>query len=211
MKYFVIIAFLVSNLTFAQFDDAPRSNTKDNGAVFSSGKVSSGNNTLGMPNRTKVKNIFEKPEEGIEFKPKEKMTNPSDLYTKKFNSKPEKEEDQRIKEEFGQDMYIGDFVTTSDKMVFLCRDHMLFDGDRVQVRLNGEVVVENLLLENAFKEITIPLEVGFNKVEFVALNQGDSGPNTAEFKAIDNGSVIAHSVWNLLTGVKASTVIVRNE
>ncbi|MGO2102428.1 LamG domain-containing protein [Psychroflexus halocasei] len=210
MKYFLIILLFLGQLAYSQID-ASRSDTKNSGAVFSRGKINSGNNTLGIPNRSKVDNIFKKPEKGINFQPKEQMTNPSDLYTKKFNSKPENENDQKMKEEFGRDMHIGDFVTTSDKMVFMCRDHMLFDGDRVQVRLNGKVVIENLLLENAYKEITIQLEVGFNKVEFIALNQGDSGPNTAEFKAIDNGKVIAHNVWNLLTGVKASTVIVRNQ
>ncbi|SHE29408.1 hypothetical protein SAMN05444278_10164 [Psychroflexus salarius] len=207
-KFFYILLF-IGFFGYAQDKDLPQSSTKSKGAILSKGKVSSGNNLLGIPNRPKVKNLFAKPEKGINFKPKEQFTNPSDLYTKKLNAKPE-DENNRMKEEFGNDMYLGDFVTTSDKMVFLCRDHMMFDGDRVQVRLNGEILIQNLLLENAYKEITIPLEVGFNKIEFVALNQGESGPNTAELKAIDNGNLITRNIWNLLTGIKASAVIVRN-
>jgi len=116
-----------------------------------------------------------------------------------------------MKEEWAEDMSLGDFVTSSDKIVFICRDHMMYDGDRVQVRLNGKIIVENLLLDNSYKELTIPIEIGFNKIEFIALNQGEAGPNTAELKIIDGSKMISRNVWNLLTGVKASTVIVRNK
>lgn len=209
MRLVYVFIGLVFSFGFSQPKDLPKSSTKSKGAVLSTGKVSTGNNLLGIPNRPKVKNLFAKPEKGINFKPKEQFVNPSDLYTKKLNAKPEDE--NKMNESYAKDMYLGDFVTTSDKIVFICRDHMMFDGDRVQVRLNGEIIIQNLLLENAYKELTIPLEVGFNKIDFIALNQGESGPNTAELKAIDNGSVISRNIWNLLTGVKATTVIVRNK
>jgi hypothetical protein len=208
MRFLLYISLVFSTVLYAQDKDLPKSSTKSSGALLQSGRVSSGNNLLGVPNRPQVKNLFAKPKKGINFKPKEKFMDPSDLFTKKLNAKPEDE--TKMSEKFAKDMYLGDFVTTSDKIVFLCRDHMMFDGDRVQVRLNGQIIIQNLLLENPYKEITIPLAKGFNKIEFVALNQGESGPNTAELKAIDNGTVITRNVWNLLTGVKATTVVVRN-
>ena len=51
---------------------------------------------------------------------------------------------------------------------------------------------------------------GFNKIDFLALNQGESGPNTAAFTVYDeNGIMITSNEWNLLTGVKASIVVLR--
>jgi hypothetical protein len=41
-------------------------------------------------------------------------------------------------------------------------------------------------LNSNFKGFEIVLEKGFNKIDFVALNQGSSGPNTAEFKVYDD-------------------------
>ena len=45
----------------------------------------------------------------------------------------------------------------------------------------------------------------FNKIDFVALNQGASGPNTAEVMVFDdNGKLVGSNRWNLATGVKAT-------
>lgn len=196
---------------YGQSRDFPtRGSVINNNPRFKSSNSSSGLNPLGVPNRSKVKDIFAKDEAGVDFKPKKQFTNPSDLWTDKLNKKPENEA-KGMKEEWANDMSLGEFVTSSDQMTFICRDHMMFDGDRVQVKVNGKVVVPNLLLENAYKEVTIPLEIGFNKIEFIALNQGEAGPNTAELKIIDGEKVISRNVWNLLTGVKASTVIVKND
>ncbi|CEN46375.1 Secreted protein (fragment) [Capnocytophaga canimorsus] len=69
-----------------------------------------------------------------------------------------------------------------------------------------------MLLTNSFKGFQIELKPGFNKVEFLALNQGESGPNTAEFSVLDeNGNTISSAQWNLATGAKAHFVIVKNE
>jgi hypothetical protein len=51
-----------------------------------------------------------------------------------------------------------------------------------------------------------------NKVEIEALNQGESGPNTAQFVVLDdNGKVITTNKWNLTTGVKAKLIITKQE
>jgi hypothetical protein len=52
---------------------------------------------------------------------------------------------------------------------------------------------------------------GFNKIDFEALNQRSSGPNTAEFQIYDdNGGLISASQWNLGTGFKATIVVTKN-
>ena len=54
------------------------------------------------------------------------------------------------------------------------------------------------------------LEPGFNKIDFQALNQGESGPNTAELHVYDdNGVLVSAHEWNLLTGYKATVIVVK--
>ena len=54
------------------------------------------------------------------------------------------------------------------------------------------------------------LKNGFNKIDIEAINQGSSGPNTAEFQVFDDkGASISANQWNLSTGFKATIVIVK--
>ena len=63
-----------------------------------------------------------------------------------------------------------------------------------------------------FKSIAIDLVMGFNKIDFVALNQGASGPNTAEVMVFDdNGKLVGSNRWNLATGVKATYIVVKEK
>ena len=49
-----------------------------------------------------------------------------------------------------------------------------------------------------------------NEIEIEALNQGESGPNTAQFAVQDEfGNVIMSDIWNLATGAKASLIVVK--
>ena len=76
--------------------------------------------------------------------------------------------------------------------------------------VNDEIVVHNLTLNSSFRGINLKLKEGFNKVDFIALNQGDSGPNTAELRIYDDNDVlISSNQWNLATGAKATLIIVK--
>jgi hypothetical protein len=56
----------------------------------------------------------------------------------------------------------------------------------------------------------VPLVQGINKIVFHALNQGESGPNTAEFQVYDDNQVqVSSKKWNLLTGVNATIIVVK--
>ena len=114
-------------------------------------------------------------------------------------------------EHFG-DQYLGDLKTTSKFVGIVCRDHEYVDGDRIKIYLNGEVVEYNLLLSGSFRGVNLDLTQGFNRIEFEALNQGSSGPNTAQVVVADEkGQVIHNNRWNLSTGSKASLIIVKEE
>lgn len=119
-------------------------------------------------------------------------------------------EDKTAKAEYAKNQYLGDFKTSGNFVEIYCRDYQYVDGDRVRVFVNGKMVHSNIELQANYTPVLVTLESGFNTIEFEALNQGTSGPNTAAFKVIgEDGKMITSSEWNLLTGAKASLIIVK--
>lgn len=113
---------------------------------------------------------------------------------------------------FFGDMYLGDIKTNAKFVGIVCRDHEYVDGDRVKIYANDVVVEPNILLTGSFKGINLDLDKGFNRLDFEALNQGTSGPNTAQVDVYDeNGKIIFSKRWNLSTGSKASLVIIQED
>jgi hypothetical protein len=110
------------------------------------------------------------------------------------------------------DQDLGTFRTQSKSVNIICRDYQYPDGDRVTIYVNDIPVIYNIVLEQSYKKFNIPLEVGINKIEIVALNQGSSGPNTAAFKVYnDEGILISSNEWNLATGAKATILIAKDK
>ena len=119
--------------------------------------------------------------------------------------------DKELREEYGSDQNLGDVLTSAATVNVVYRDHEFVDGDRIQVRVNNDIVRANIQLYGSFQGFDLPLQQGVNKVEFIALNQGSSGPNTAELHIYDdNDLLISAKEWNLLTGKKATFVIIKN-
>lgn len=113
--------------------------------------------------------------------------------------------------EYAKDQFLGDIKTGADFVNIKYRDHEYVDGDLIRVFVNGDVVQSQVYLGGSFGGFTLRLEEGKNTIEFQALNQGSSGPNTAELHVYDeNGMIISAKEWNLLTGRKA-TIIVNKE
>ena len=108
------------------------------------------------------------------------------------------------------DTYLGDVNTTSNKAIIVCRDFEYEDGDRVKILLNDEVLLHNLYLKNKYFIMQIDLKPGFNKFDFKALNQGSSGPNTAELRVFDEDQkLLSSNQWNLSTGATATFIVVK--
>lgn len=127
----------------------------------------------------------------------------------KIDPKVGEREKKGSNKHFG-DQYLGDFKTNAKFVGVVCRDHEYVDGDRVKIYVNGEVVEHNLLLSGAFKGVNVDLAEGFNRLDFEALNQGSSGPNTAQIVVTDEaGKVLHNNRWNLSTGSKASLIVVK--
>lgn len=142
----------------------------------------------------------------VDFMKKEEFKNPSAIYEEKLNKKEEKE----VGQVFRKNQYLGDFKTKSTLVHILYRDHEYVDGDRIRVYVNDVLVEADVILDSDFQELKITLKSGFNKVDFEAINQGSSGPNTAEFQVYDDKeNLVSANRWNLATGFKATVIIVK--
>jgi len=118
--------------------------------------------------------------------------------------------DKEEKPEYGKDQYLGDFKTTTKTVTFMYRDHEFVDGDMIRIYVNGDIAIPQARLEGSFRGFDLPLQAGFNKIDFEALNQGSSGPNTAQLNIYDEiGNLLASYEWNLLTGNKATAILVK--
>ena len=136
----------------------------------------------------------------------ETFMDPGSYYLNKLKTP----ENSRNPVDYKVDQYLGDFKSNAPYVQVVFRDHEVADGDRVRILYNDRVVEANVILQERFKRLNIDLIPGFNKIEFIALNQGESGPNTAEIRVYDNiGSLIMANQWNLATGNKATLIVVK--
>jgi hypothetical protein len=201
-KTIIFIFFLVSTVSYSQIENQ---NRKIDVAPPKT-KTVLPNVTLLNPNAFTIKKEERKDlPKGMMNNNKEYFLNPGDAYVKKLNKEKEKNPNNYL-----GDAYLGDIATVSDAANIVCRDFEYVDGDRVRIMVNDEVVVQNLTLDSSFRGINLKLGEGFNKIDFIALNQGDSGPNTAELRIYDdNKKLISSNQWNLATGAKATLIIVK--
>jgi hypothetical protein len=144
----------------------------------------------------------------INMMDQEEFIDPNEYYTSRLNRK--QGEKNKVVDYSQNDLYLGDFKTGDQNINVVFRDHEYPDGDMIQIRVNDKVVMGSILLEESFKGVNIELEEGFNRIDFIALNQGESGPNTAELKVYTHsGKLVGSNRWNLATGVKATYIVVK--
>ena len=201
-KTIIFIFFLLSIVSYSQIENQ---NRKIDIAPPKT-KTVLPNVTLLNPNAFTIKKEERKDlPKGMMNNNKEYFLNPGDAYVKKLNKEKQKNPNNYL-----GDAYLGDVATVSDAANIVCRDFEYVDGDRVRIMVNDEIVVQNLTLDSSFRGINLKLGEGFNKIDFIALNQGDSGPNTAELRIYDdNKKLISSNQWNLATGAKATLIIVK--
>jgi|TARA_R100000501_G_C2620932_1_gene114171 hypothetical protein len=204
MKFIYTFLFLlISALSYGQIDLPATSNT---GGIL---KAEPEKRSSGFPilraeeSNEESKYLREKPKE-IDFREK-----PNNLKTAGDAVKERWTEDKEALEKYREDQYLGDFKTTGKFVELYCRDHQFVDGDQVNIYVNGKFI-QRVVLGGGYRPVLVTLESGFNNIEFQALNQGSSGPNTAQLKVLEeNGNLVASKEWNLLTGAKASLIVVK--
>jgi len=109
-----------------------------------------------------------------------------------------------------ENQFFGEIRTKSPYLEVLAADFGAEDGDRVRVLINGVVVIPEFTLSNMYTPLMIPLSEGFNKIDFEAMNQGTSGPNTAQFNVYDNkGAMLLQNQWNLATAFHGTVMVIK--
>jgi len=140
-----------------------------------------------------------------------KFRNPAELYQKRLkNALKLKNDDERKHNGSEVTQFLGEYSTKAKRVNVIYRDHQAEDGDLIRVYVNGQIMQMRVLLQNHSKGFFLTLTPGDNIIEFEALNQGTSGPNTAEFQVLDDlGKPIVTNQWNLATGVKATITVIK--
>jgi hypothetical protein len=141
-------------------------------------------------------------------KPDLDITNRTDLVTPTWDIKQTFKEGASTSTKFRKDYYLGELETDSKYIIIKCRDHEYVDGDRIKLLLNNIVIHPNITLTGSYYTIDIDLIEGYNNIEFVALNEGESSPNTAQLSVFDeNGVNLSNNKWLITTGYKARLVV----
>ena len=141
-------------------------------------------------------------------KPYLDITKKTDLVTPTWDIKQTFKEGNSTSTKFRKDYYLGELETDSKYVIIKCRDHEYVDGDRIKLLLNNIVIHPNITLTGSYYTIDIDLIAGDNIIEFVALNEGESSPNTAQLSVFDeNGVNLSNNKWLITTGYKARLVV----
>lgn len=136
------------------------------------------------------------------------ITGKTDLVTPTWKIRQTFNEGKLNKSKFNKDFYLGELETDSDYIIIKCRDHEYVDGDRIRLMINGAVIHPNILLSSVFYVVDIDLDEGYNNIEFIALNEGESSPNTAQLLVLDEfGKQLSNKKWLITTGYKAKLVV----
>ena len=209
---FLLLSFLIVGHTYSQ-----ESSNNSSELNFFSPNTESENSLLNLkkkdnPFLKKLENKNKKdffPDANVKEKRPERFINSNDLYLSRLNRR-ETESNKNINK-FKVDQFLGEIRNDGEYVNIILRDHEYPDGDLIKVQVNENIVMPAILLTEKAKGFKLDLETGFNVVDFVALNQGRSGPNTAEIIVYDDqGKLVGTNRWNLATGVKATYIIYKN-
>jgi hypothetical protein len=219
IQFSLLVLWFFYSLCYSQFDNgnkavqiSPIKNTPITKSKSTTSKFSPISpitpNFKDVPVKKEPEMIFQKigGSKPLDLSMKSDFVNPGNIYQEKLN----KNSDGEVTQAFRRNQNLGDFKTKSLFVKILCRDNQFVDGDRVRIYINDMIIQENVLLEGDYKSFEFTLKNGFNKIDIEAINQGSSGPNTAEFQVFDDkGASISANQWNLSTGFKATIVLVK--
>lgn len=215
---FIFFAFSIVQVSFGQLDKTKGSKEKGKikAIVLNNAKEIKKPNSIELGNLNGFQKAFEKEKEKLKKQQQQNNENNKGILTQaklkeqRFLKSFKKINGQYIIPKIDQDL--GSVRTSSNNVHIICRDFQYPDGDRVTIYVNEIPVVYNITLTTSYQSFNIPLEVGLNKISFMALNQGTSGPNTAAFKVYnDAGMLLSANEWNLATGAKATLVIAKDK
>lgn len=206
-----LLLLTVAALAYAQTDLSVQQPLKIESAQQTDGD---GNTQLGTPLRmpsiitSDPESSISKKEKTIQMLPDRELVRAG--YGMKIDPKVGPSESKEGSNQRFGDMYLGDVKSNGKFIGIVCRDHEYVDGDRVKIMVNDRMVDPNVMLTGAFKGVNVDLEPGFNKLDFIALNEGSSPPNTAQVDVYDDkGNLLYSNKWLLSTGSKATLIVTK--
>ena len=218
-SFFVFLAFATS--ISAQIDSRNNSmsipaiespkDSSDSKSILPSKPIEAQNTYKGL-STPKATTQFNFPKKEFSMTGGEVFGNPGELYTKQLDKHI-----SNIKEELSLgtkgsdvDLYFGEIRTKSEYVLVQYRDHGAIDGDLIRVSVNDEIFEYRVYLTESFKGFRLVLKKGYNKIDFLALNEGTALPNTAQFRIIDDQEkILTSDRWELSTDVKATLNVFR--
>ncbi|MBM1104772.1 hypothetical protein JQC67_01355 [Aurantibacter crassamenti] len=215
VRYLFVFAFmLLSYNGFAQVGDLPTNNPLKIEAANKldiKGTEQKGT-SLNIPSviddEPKIDTDLSQKKNPIQMLPERKLVQAGEgmKIDPKIGDNYDKEGDSQF---FGN-QYLGDIKNNGKFIGIVCRDHEYVDGDRVKISVNDRVIDANILLTGGFKGVNVDLEKGFNRIEFEALNEGTSSPNTAQVDVYDEeGKLIYSNKWLLSEGSIATFIVTK--
>ena len=120
--------------------------------------------------KTKLKKKIEKIKKKIEKK-----------YTEKYQDTSLVKRTQILKD--GDDFTIN---WESNKVKLFIWDANMEDGDKIQLTINGNIILDDFETTNKRKKIKYKLQDGENTIEIKATNLGTSPPNTSRIELVDS-------------------------
>lgn len=214
-KLFTILCCCLSTIAVSQID-TDKGNNKSNTIKFKAKVKTTEKPEEINPSNTKsdgFENAYNKEQKELQKKIKQQEEENKEIITPElqrkiqFNKFIEKNTIQLPK----IDKDIGTFETKSKDLILYAFDYGRFDGDRVNIVLNGKTIYNRVLLtSNTRTKYKIPLKIGFNVVEILAVNEGAYRPNTGAFTLIDNfKEKVFSDLWQLVQGAKVIAHVIR--
>ncbi len=110
------------------------------------------------------------------------------------------------------DKDLGSFKTKSENINIMSSDFGTVDGDVISIYKNGKLIIDRYTLNSRSKTFKIPLSIGFNRIDIIAIDEGELRPNTGHFIIYDDFKhTFKSDLWFLAKGAKVTAMIIRDK
>ena len=83
------------------------------------------------------------------------------------------------------------------------------DGDRISLRMNDQLLLDNYTVSNTPREFKIPVEVPNTTLQLEAINSGSIGANTVKVELVLDDNTVIDALTNLNSGQTTSLILRR--
>jgi hypothetical protein len=140
-----------------------------------------------------------------------KLKNKIEKVKKKIEKKyPEKYNDTTLVQETKILKNGDDFIVNwkSKKVILFIWDANKEDGDKIELKINSNIILYNFETQNKRKKIKYRLQEGENIIEIKAINLGMSPPNTSRIELMDS-KIKYHIITQLELGKSAIIKVIK--